>query len=212
MGGSILSKLSDLFGLSDEQAMLRVQKQDDSQAYAVLVQRWRGRIQRLCGRLTGDAHRAEDVAQEVFTKIFLHRHSYRHQGRFSTFIWRVAINACHDERRRQKRRNEYSLDKENSLGQTGIEALESADPGPSTMAVNQEQVNIVRQALMNLPEHYRSVVVMRHYEGLKFREIADVLEIAEGTVKSRMAEALSRLERALKPQLSDAAVRTIKQV
>jgi len=212
MGGSILSKLSDVFGLSDEQAMQRVQKQDDSQAYALLVQRWRGRIQRLCGRLTGDAHRAEDVAQEVFTKIFLHRHSYRHEGRFSTFIWRVAINACHDERRRQRRRNEYSLNEENSLGQTGIETLESTVPCPSTAAVNQEQVKLVRQALLNLPEHYRSVVVLRHYEGLKFREIAEVLEIAEGTVKSRMAEALSRLERALKPQLGDAAVRTINQV
>ena len=208
MGGSILSMLSDVFGLSDEQAMLQVQKQDDSQAYAQLVQRWRGRILRLCGRLTGDAHRAEDVAQEVFTKIFLHRAGYRHEGRFSTFIWRVAVNACHDERRRQKRRNEYSLHEENSLGQTGIETLESDDPGPSTTVAHQEQANLVRQALLELPEHYRSVVVLRHYEGLKFREIAEVLEIAEGTVKSRMAEALSRLERALKTSMGDSAVRT----
>ena len=66
-----------------------------------------------------------------------------------------------------------------------------------------ERAELVREAILRLPEHYRAVVVLRHYEGLKFRQIAEVLDIPEGTVKSRMAEALSRLAR--EPQLGRAA-------
>ena len=74
---------------------------------------------------------------------------------------------------------------------------------PEKSLVNDERAQSLRRALQQLPEHYRDVVVLRHYEGLKFREIADVLQIPEGTVKSRMAEALTRLTRRLRPGLCE---------
>ncbi len=211
MGGSLFSYLSEVIALSDEDAMLRIQKQNDPHAFAVLNRRWRSRIERLCVRLTGDAHRAEDIAQEVFTRIFVHRSQFRHDGRFSTYLWRVAVNACYDDQRRRRRRGELSLNEENGHGGNGQAALESTEPSPATTAARQEQAELVRRALMKLPKHYRTVVALRHYEGLKFREIAEVLEIAEGTVKSRMAEALNRLERLLKPTLGDETVRSVNQ-
>ena len=116
-------------------------------------------------------------------------------GRFSTFLWRVALNLCYDELRRRQRRAEFSLDE---LEAQDAAMLPDDEASPSARLEEQERGDFVRAALQRLPAHYRAVVVLRHYEGLKFREIADVLEIPEGTVKSRMAEALDHLAVLLK--------------
>jgi RNA polymerase sigma-70 factor, ECF subfamily len=194
MGRSLIS----LFSPSDEQLMWRVKTQSDPHAFARLVTRWEKPIQRLCARLTGDLHRAEDLTQIAFARVFARRSDWQEIGKFSTFLWRVALNLCHDEMRRFHRRGEFSLDAlEEAEG--GIRESFTADaPSPDAHADSQERGELVRRALENLGERHREVVVLRHYEGLKFREIADVLGIPEGTVKSRMAEALSQLNRLLK--------------
>src|SRR5688572_29212 len=110
MAGSLLSKLPSLFSTSDEQAMWRVKMDDDPQAFARLVDRWEKPIQRLCVRMLGDAHRAEDLTQEAFVRVFARRKDYEPAGKFSTFLWRIALNLCYDELRRIKRRRESSLD------------------------------------------------------------------------------------------------------
>ena len=199
---SVFSYLSELFSLSDEQAMLRVQKENDSRAFALLVRRWQGRIQRLCARLTGDAHRGEDLAQEVFMRVFAHRKDYRGEASFATYLRRIAVNACYDEQRRLKRRGENSLSHNNTVT-TSDAALTASDLSPEADAAEQEHAELVRKALFRLPETYRQVVILRHYEGLRFREIAEVLDVPQGTVQSRMAEALTQLGRFLKPILNE---------
>jgi RNA polymerase sigma-70 factor (ECF subfamily) len=118
----------------------------------------------------------------------------------------VATNLCLDELRRLKRRRELTiLPQTMDSSETDIwEELPSEKPGPDDAAVTDEHAEMVRRAVAQLPEHYRSVVVLRHYEDLKFREIAVVLEVPEGTVKSRMAEALSLLNQSLKKSMSSA--------
>ncbi len=179
--------------------MLRVQNHGDARAFALLMRRWGGPIRRLCTRMTGDAHRGEDLAQEAFARVFAKSDSFEHRARFSTFLWRIALNLCVDEQRKILRRPETAVQIEGD-GQDAVTATPaSPTAGPAARAVKQERAEAVRAALTELPEHYRSVVVLRHYEGLKFREIAQVLDIPEGTVKSRMAEALTRLARLLRP-------------
>jgi RNA polymerase sigma-70 factor (ECF subfamily) len=180
--------------LTDEQAMWRVQQTDDHAAFARLVERWEAPIQRLCARMTGDLHRAEDLAQEAFARVFAKRHAYEPGGKFSTWLWRIALNLCRDELRRRQRHPELSLE----TGGDGDEAshpheISASTPSPAEAVEALEQAEIVRRALLRLPEHYRTVVVLRHYEGLKFHEIAEVLGIPDGTVKSRMSEGLARL-------------------
>lgn len=180
--------------------MWRVRSDDDAEAFGRLVNKWQGAIQRLCVRMIGDEHRGEDLAQEAFTRLYAKRHDYQPTSRFSTYLWRVAMNLCYDELRRLKRRPETSLDVEQGGDGEGFTLLDghaSADEPPDAVMQNREQAEMVRKALQKLPERYRSVVVLRHYENLKFREIADVLEIPEGTVKSRMAEGLDMLAQIL---------------
>jgi RNA polymerase sigma-70 factor (ECF subfamily) len=143
--------------------------------------------------MTGDPHRAEDLAQETFARVFARRKHYQPVARFSTFVWRIAINLCYDELRRIGRRNERLLDDDEDETWSALEPPEASQPRPDTVVEEQERAELVRSALLQLPEQYRAVVVLRHYEGLKFHEIAGVLGIPEGTVKSRMARALSRL-------------------
>ena len=190
--------LKNILAPSDEQIMWRVRSNDDAEAFAELVNKWQGSIQRLCVRMLGDIHRGEDLAQEAFARLYAKRHQYEPAARFSTYLWRVALNLCYDELRRLKRRPETSLESFDTDEPFSIlDSHASVETTPESELQNREQAELVREALQKLPEHYRAVVVLRHYEDLKFREIADVLDIPEGTVKSRMAEGLQQLSEIL---------------
>src|SRR5262249_11417963 len=111
------------------------------------------------------------------------------------------LNLCYDELRRIQRRGEISLDEQSD--EAGDSRFADDERTPDSLVVEQERAEAVRRALLQLSEPYRVVVVLRHYEGLKFREISEVLDIPEGTVKSRMAEALSQLHLMLNPLLHE---------
>jgi len=190
------------FAISDEQAMWRVQLDGDQSAFAQLVRRWEVPLQRLGARMTGDAHRGEDLAQETFARVFARRKEYEANGRFSTWLWRIALNLCYDELRRRQRRGESSLDDAGGEGAAVMEAFVASEGAPDKSLAERERGELVRQTLMSLPEMYRTVLVLRHFENLKFCEIAEVLDVPEGTVKSRMAEALTQMSRLLKLRLN----------
>src|ERR1700746_577714 len=103
----IFSPLSLLCSRTDEESMCRVKRHDDHQEFGRLVKRWQEPIKRLCARMTGDAHRAEDLQQETFLRLFQKRKEYQPTARFSTYLWRIALNLCHDELRRQERRRKF---------------------------------------------------------------------------------------------------------
>lgn len=197
MRHSILATVSSLFSMTDEQAMWRVRTHDDPHAFAQLVQRWEKPIQRLCCRMLGDPHKGQDLAQDAFARLFSKRKEYEPTGRFSTFLWRIALNLCYDELRRLKRRPEAPLEIENLESDGSVPQFRVVEPAPDAALLRREECQIIQDAVTQLSEAYRTVVILRHYEDLKFREIADVLGIPEGTVKSRMAEALTQLHRIL---------------
>jgi RNA polymerase sigma-70 factor (ECF subfamily) len=201
MSTSAFQSLKAIFSPSDEQFMWRVQMQDDTEAFAELVRRWEGPLRSLCARMTGDVHRAEDLAQEAFTRLFLRRKSYRAEAKFSTYLWRIAINLCYDELRRARRRPDRPGRELEDEQDDPFRQVPDACPAPDEDFARQEAGEAVREALMELPETHRTVVVLRHYEDLKFREIAEVLGIPEGTVKTRMTEALNDLARRLRRSL-----------
>ena len=178
--------------------MWRVQMHHDTAAFAELVKRWEAPLRRLGVRMLGDVQRAEDVAQEAFARVFSHRRDFQPGARFSTWVWRIAVNLCCDELRRRERRPELPLEPGGGEEARVIEPR-AETPTPSEAAESEERAELVRRMLMRLPEPYRVVVALRHYEGLKFQEIAEVLDLPEGTVKSRMVEALDRMEIMLRP-------------
>jgi RNA polymerase sigma-70 factor (ECF subfamily) len=153
--------------------------------------------------MTGDEHLGQDLAQETFTRVYVRRIGYNGRGKFSTWLWRIALNLCHDELRRRKRRGGNPQGEAEGVDAVLADAADETHPAPDEATQKLEVVQLVQHALQRLPEAYRAVLVLRHYEGLKFREIADVLDVPEGTVKSRMAEALDRLHRLLRQATTD---------
>jgi RNA polymerase sigma-70 factor (ECF subfamily) len=176
----------------DEAAMRRVQRYGDPAAFARLVERWEGPVRRLCARMTGDVHAGEDLAQEAFARVFAARHQFTEGRTFSTWLWRIALNLCHEHARRRAVRDEFVPSD-----------ARPAESGPDERAVESERAALVRAALARLPETHRAVVVLREYERLKFREVAEVLNVPEGTVKWRMTEAMAQLAGELRPILGD---------
>lgn len=189
--------LPSLFGPSDEQIMWRVKMEDDVDAFDRLVAKWQAPLEQLCTRLTGDAHRAEDLVQVAFSRVFDRRTEYVPKGKFSTFLWRIAINLCHDELRRKSTRGECSLEELSEDGR-GVEFADGATQSPDAVVETRERGELVRQALLELAPQHRELIVLRHYEQMKFSEIAELLNIPESTAKTRLAEALTQLNRRLK--------------
>src|SRR5437867_9505290 len=154
------ASLRSLFAITDEQAMWRVQTQDDERAFAQLVRRWEGPIQRLCARMTGDPHRGEDLAQESFTRVYAKRKDYQPNGKFSTWLWRIALNLSYDELRRRQRRDEWSFeDSRDSL--RVLEISVAPESAPDKSLLRQERGELVQRALARLPEAHRVILVLR---------------------------------------------------
>jgi len=195
--------ISSLFTMTDEQAMWRVQTEDDHQAFAKLVDRWEKPIFRLCARMTGDAHRGEDLKQEAFSRVFAKRKDYQPSSKFSTWLWRIALNLCYDELRRKQRHSKYLADSGPAEMPEIAAEFPSSEPTPYLRVVQSEESELVRKALLKLDEDLRTVVVLRFCEGLKFREIAELLDTPESTINSRVAVGLARLTRLLEPKLGD---------
>ncbi len=185
--------------------MCRVREYDDHFEFARLLKRWEEPIRRLCSRMVGDPDRGDDLKQDIFLRLFENRKNYAPTSRFSTYLWRIALNRCYDELRRQKRRQEFAFCDSQDTSDP-VADLPADTPGPDLQTADLEEGELVRQAVLQLPEIYRAVIALRHYEGLKLSQIAEILEVPEGTVNSRMAEALERLSRVLSPKLKGAPV------
>jgi len=167
-------------------------KQGDRQAFGELVRRHREGVINVVYRMCGDANLAEDAAQEAFIRAWQHLPSYRPRSPFRNWVYRIATNAARDTLRRE--RETVDIDEL---------SLATPDAGPETMVEGEERGERVRMAVLALPPASRSVLTLREYEGLSYREIADTLGIPIGTVMSRLNYARNRLRESLTPYLEE---------
>ncbi len=167
----------------------------DTGAFAVLVEAHQERLLRLCERLLGDAEEARDAAQEVFLKAYRKAADFRPQGQVYTWLYRIATNHCLNQLRR--RRLVRFVRWEDS-GERDAAPLDPPDGGPDPEAVlaSRRRWRQVRTAISRLPAGQRAVLVLARFEGLSYREIAEVLGITEGAVESRLFRAMRRVEAA----------------
>lgn len=193
--------IAQIVSLSDEDLMARV-AEDDDRAFTELVGRFQGRVTNLISRVLNDRGASDDLAQEVFVRVFVHRRNYRRGSKFSTWVFTIAANLAKNEiRRRVRRRNWFSLDALTEMLNDSIPEL--ADPAESRESgLEREQLQgEVGRAIATVPEKYRLALVLRDIEGLAYEEIAEVLGVPGGTVRSRINRARSMLKRKLQPLL-----------
>jgi RNA polymerase sigma-70 factor (ECF subfamily) len=195
-----LKKL-DLAELSDEDVMERCAMGSEA-AFRALVSRYRTRIMNLVCRFINDRDRAEEISQEVFLRVFRNRERYRKSGKFSTWIFTIAVNLTKNEiRSRVRHRGTFSLDAmEEESGGQGV-AFPDSRPLPDEDLNANEIGRKVAEALHKIPARYREAVVLRDVEGLSYEEVGQILRIPGGTVRSRINRARLMLKDRLKPYL-----------
>jgi len=169
-------------------------------AFACIVDRYKNRLQNVIYRYIRDYQRAEDLAQEAFVRVYLHRERYRKTGKFSTWIFTIAVNLAKNEIRRKSRlRNVLSLDHLMELLGSSEPMLKDEQQTSTDREVERDQTSdVVAQAIARLPDVYRQALVLRDIEGLAYEEIAEILEIPGGTVRSRINRARLMLKDKLK--------------
>ena len=179
----------------------------DNRAFETLVLRHQGRVYALCLRTLGSPIRAEEAAQEVFVKVYRHLGTFRGDSKFTTWLYRVGLNHCrnvqaHRARRHEKRHDSLDADLESEDGSTRRKELAADQPDAEDHLLTSERLVIMREELAKLDPIWKEILILRDVEGLSYEEIGQTLELAPGTVKSRIhrarGELKSRLTRRLK--------------
>jgi RNA polymerase sigma-70 factor (ECF subfamily) len=187
--------------LTDEQLLLRYRETGDRDLFALLVRRYERELYSYLRRYLGNPELAEDAFQAAFLQVHLKCDTFEPDRRFRPWLYTIATNQAIDVQRRNRRHRLASLDSHGS-GAGGdevgklLDLVASSEPSPMAEAGAAERRQWVREAMDELPEHLAGAVRLVYYQGLKYREAADVLGVPVGTVKSRLHAAILKLNEA----------------
>lgn len=189
-------------GIDDQTIVERVLK-GDTQSYSVLVDRYQDRIYSAVVNYVANREDATDITQEVFVKAYSKLNTFNAGSAFYTWIYRIAVNAAIDFIRKRRSRQTDSLD-DDKYTQTGFEPVsKDMSTDPERVVVRGEQVHMLRKAISQLSDKLRSALVLHDVEGLSQDEVAQILKVPVGTVKSRVSRARTELKYILSKQMGD---------
>jgi RNA polymerase sigma-70 factor, ECF subfamily len=186
----------------DERKLIERCRAGDTAAFNVLVRRYERTVYNTAYRLCGAHDDAADIAQEASVRAWNNLKSFRGEAQFSTWIHRIVTNVFLDDRKKKRSRPTRSLDEALELEENSVQRqFEDHAPGPEAIAEGDERRRILEKAISTLPEAQRTMVVLYHAQGMAYEEIAAILELPMGTVKSR----LNRARLALRERLGASA-------
>jgi RNA polymerase sigma-70 factor (ECF subfamily) len=179
-------------------AMVAAVLEGDPEAYRVLVERYERRIYHVIYGMVRSPEDAKDLAQDAFVKAFQNLHRFRLEAKFYTWLCRIAMNVAIDHLRKMKHRNHAEFDDARG-GSEGAQVvrLHSAKDDPSENVARARMYKIIMDAVETLPDDQKQVLILREIEDMPYKEIAEVLDIPEGTVMSRLYYARRRLQEQL---------------
>jgi RNA polymerase sigma-70 factor, ECF subfamily len=188
-----------LEGLSDAEVMLRVKAGDDA-AYEYLVGKFRRAMVSFMYRMARNSAAAEDLAQEVFLRVYRSRAGYEPSAKFTTWLYRIATNlAVNYARDRRHERPEQMVSLDESDEDTGLKVdVPDGSPSAEEAILKRERLAAIRQKVQALPERQRMAVVMHKYQQMDYRQIGEVLKLSESATKSLLFRAYETLRQQLK--------------
>lgn len=183
---------------SDEELLSRL-RNGQRDVFGVLVRRYQRELFGYLRRYVGDADLADDVFQATFLQVYVKIGQYEPGRPARPWLYTIATHQAIDAMRRVGRKAMVSLEQSTNEGADGevrslLDMLEARETGPLDQAEANERKELVRATVDKLPEFLRGVVVLAYYQGLKYREVADILDVPVGTVKSRLHTALLKLQ------------------
>src|SRR5437016_3245638 len=186
-------------GLSDAEVMLRVRAGDES-AFSYLVEKYRRPMMNFMYRMVHNSAAAEDLAQEVFLRVYRSRESYEASAKFTTWLYRIATNLAVNharDSRHERPENMASLDEADEETGTTMDVADTS-PNVEEKLVKQERLKAIRQKVENLPERQRQAVLMHKYQQMDYKQIGEVLNLSESATKSLLFRAYETLREQLK--------------
>jgi RNA polymerase sigma-70 factor, ECF subfamily len=191
--------------LEDHRLISSLQAGDES-AYEQLIERFQRAVYNLAYRLLNDQADASDVAQEVFLKIFRNVGSFRGDSSLRTWVYRIAVNESHNRRRWlfRHRRGETGIEEAFEDSETRARPLMDSGETPFDFTMNREARVLLEEALATVNPVFRTALVLREIEDMSYEEIADILQVSIGTVKSRIVRGREALRRNLATRLDPA--------
>ena len=189
----------------DDQKLLRKVAARDHTAFRSLVEQYQSLVMRTCYRILGNREDAEDVAQEVFLKMYQKAKTFRGESQISTWLYRVAVNLSLNLLRKRKRvryLDFFTVSKNQPEG-PAITLKSSEDNRPDRKLEKTEKSRILKKALDSLPEKQRVAMILHKFEGLSHREIADILQTSLSSVESLIHRAKGNLQKKLLPWLKE---------
>ena len=167
----------------------------DIMAFNRLVKRWEKPMYNFIYRNLSNEVVAKDVCQKTFIRVYQKIKKLRDPHKFSSWLYRIALNLCRDEQRKNQRRFYISCDQTNEeQNYTPIQLTTDEDSSPDKIYAKKQIENLLKEQLQKIPPEQRVVIIMKQYQGLKFREIADILGKPVNTVKSRLYYGLKALK------------------
>ena len=164
-------------------------------AFNLLVKRWEKPIYNFIYKNVSNTCIAKDICQKTFIRVYMKLHKLKDVNKFSSWLYKIAINLCRDEQRKNKNKNYISCDQtENEENYTPIQLATDENTAPDKILDKKQIENLLKEQLQKIPEEQRVVIIMKQYQDLKFREIADILDEPINTVKSRLYYGLKALK------------------
>ena len=189
--GDVLGARGIVLGAPTDEQLLLALKAGETDSLGPLVARWEQPLFRFVYRMLPKREDARDVCQETFLRILTKADRFEQGARFSTWMYQIALNLCRDQMRRRRRWGLLMVVPSATDDAPLDRAASEDDPAETTSRA--ERARAVTRALGQIPSEQREVLILKEYEGLKFREIAEILRCPESTVKSRMYHGLTAL-------------------
>ncbi|PMQ01295.1 MAG: RNA polymerase subunit sigma [Dictyoglomus sp. NZ13-RE01] len=186
--------------LSD-QSLISLIKNGDREAFNILVKRYEKKVLNLLYLQLGAINDLEDLAQEVFLKVFKNISKFRGESQFYTWLYRITLNVSHDYKRKNKMTLSLNDAIDDESEETFQDILPNQEEDPEKIVEKMDLYEKVRKAIKTLSKEYQEVLLLREFEGLSYEEIAKVLNLPVGTVESRLFRAREELKKRLSKEL-----------
>ena len=183
------------FQISDE-ILIKEFQEGDVGAYNQLVNRFKDRLLNFIYRFVNDLDLAEDLVQDTLLKLYTHKDSYQEIAKFSTWLYTIAANLARTELRKKKRRKTFSVTELSRDDREFIIASSDVDPSEDLSSQNFEKS--VQRALAELPDDFKTIIILRDIQELSYDEISKIVDVPLGTVKSRINRGRVKLQQLLK--------------
>ena len=186
--------------VNQEALLIEKARDGDISAFEKLISLYEKKIYNYCYRMTNNHEDAEDLAQEVFIKVYRNLNKFKGNSKFSTWIYRIAYNTCVDKYRKKRKAKIFSLDYFNDEGVGNMQPV-SDNPLPEDEVIQKERYERIQACIASLKPKYKTVIILRDIQNYSYEEIAEILQLPLGTVKSHINRARAALTDALKGKI-----------